>query len=120
MLSVSNSVPKLLLWYGQTLDAHHGPESQAKNSSQTTPTQVNVKDSHMIDLKSCSNIRYDKRDAVHGVSYSIGDEEGWTPVIGRKKKRSVISCIYSSHLYKRDAGKPGTLRNGTERNRNWK
>ena len=40
----------------------------------------------MIDLKSCSNIRYDKRDAAHGISYSIGDEEGWTPVIGRKKR----------------------------------
>ena len=49
-------------------DTHHGPESQAKNSSQTTPTQVNVKDGHMIDLKSCSNIRYDKRDAVHGIA----------------------------------------------------
>ena len=35
-------------------DAHHGPESRAKNSSQNTPTQVNVKDGHMIDLKSCS------------------------------------------------------------------
>ena len=47
-----------------------------------------MKDGHMIDLKSCSNIRHNKRDAVHGVSYSIGDEEDWTPVIG-KKKRSV-------------------------------
>ena len=48
-----------------------------------------MKDGHMIDLKSCSYIRHDNRDAVHGISYSIGDEEGWTPVIGRKEKRSV-------------------------------
>ena len=43
--------------------------------------------------ESCSNIRYDKRDAVHGISYSIGDVEGWTPVIGRKKRS--IPCIFS-------------------------
>ena len=42
-----------------------------------------------IDLNSCSNVRYDKRGTVHGVTYSIGDREGWTPVIGKRAKRSV-------------------------------
>ena len=31
-------------------DAHQDPESQAKNSSQNTPTQVNVKDGHITTL----------------------------------------------------------------------
>ena len=45
------------------------------------------------------NIRYDKRDAVHGVSYSIGDGEGWTPVTGRKKKRFVpLHLLHPPHL----------------------
>ena len=60
--------------------------SQAKNSSQTTPTHIKVKEGHMTNLKSCSNIRHNKRDTVHGVSYSIGDEEGWTPVIGMEEE----------------------------------
>ena len=42
-----------------------------------------------IDLNSCSNVRYDKRGTFHGVTYSIDDREGWTPVIGKRVKRSV-------------------------------
>ena len=48
--------------------------------------------------ESCSNIRYDKRDAVHGVSYSIGDAEGWTPVIGRKKRSFPCIFLVVEHL----------------------
>ena len=40
----------------------------------------------MIYLMSCSIIRYDKREAAHGISYSIDDEESWTPVSGTKKR----------------------------------
>ena len=70
-------------------DAHLGPESEAKqdNSQTSTSTQVNLEKG--IDLNSCSNVRYDKRGTVHGVTYSIGDKEGWTPVIGKRAKRSV-------------------------------
>lgn len=64
--------------------AHLSPENEAKQTS--TSTQVNVEEG--IDLNSCSNVRYDKRGTVHGVTYSIGDEEGWTPVIGKRAKRS--------------------------------
>ena len=77
------------------INVHHGPElspeSQAnctQNSSSTsTPNQTNLKKG--INLNSCSNVKYDKRGAVHGVTYSNGDEEGWTPVIGKRAKRSV-------------------------------
>ena len=78
-------------------DAHLGPESEAKQNSQTsTSTQVNEEKG--IDLNSCSNVRYDKRGTVHGVTYSIGDKEGWTPVIGKRAKRSV-----PRHLLRRRA-----------------
>ena len=70
-------------------DAHLGPESEAKqnNSLTSTSTQVNVEKG--IDLNSCSNVRYDKRGTVHSVTYSIDDREGWTPVIGKRVRRSV-------------------------------
>jgi hypothetical protein len=63
------------------VDAHHsGPEFIAKDSSP-------VQDAD-IDLKSCSNVKYDKRGAVHGVTYTIdNEEEAWTPVVGRRSKR---------------------------------
>ena len=70
-------------------DAHLGPESEAKqnNSLTSTSTQVNMEKG--IDLNSCSDVRYDKRGTVHGVTYSIDDREGWTPVIGKRVKKSV-------------------------------
>ena len=41
-----------------------------------------------IDLQNCDEVTYEKKDDVHGVSYT--DENGlagWTPVVGSKKKR---------------------------------
>ena len=66
------------------VDAHHSPEFLAKNSS---PVQRNLNTD--VNLKSCSSVRYDKRGAVHGVTYG---GSRWTPVVGkrsRRQKRSV-------------------------------
>ena len=45
-------------------------------------------------LGNFSSLAQDKRDAVHGVSYSIGDKEGWTPVIGRRKKTVPLHLLH--------------------------
>ena len=47
----------------------------------------NIKTSPSIDLQNCDEVTYEKKDNIHGVSYT--DENGlagWTPVVGRKKK----------------------------------
>ena len=66
------------------VDAHHSsPEFIAKDSS---PIKDNLNAD--IDLKSCSNVKYDKRGAVHGVTYTNGnEEEAWTPVVSRRSKK---------------------------------
>ena len=44
--------------------------------------------------KNSSDVQYSKKDGVHGVSYTshLG-EQGWTPVIGRRKKRIILDYI---------------------------
>ena len=48
----------------------------------------NIKTSPSIDLQNCDEVTYEKKDDIHGVSYT--DENGlagWTLVVGRKKKK---------------------------------
>ena len=48
----------------------------------------NIKTSPSIDLQNCDEVTYEKKDDIHDVSYN--DENGlagWTPVVGRKKKK---------------------------------
>ena len=42
-----------------------------------------------------NNNNYEKRDGIHGVKYCNGDDgEGWTPVVGKRKRRRVpLHCL---------------------------
>ena len=44
---------------------------------------------HHTDLKACSEIAYQQNGDVHGVSYICDGEEGWTSVIGKRRKYKV-------------------------------
>ena len=46
-----------------------------------------------VDLAICSEIHYEVKEGVHGVAYSLDDESGWTPVVGKKKRRHVPDRI---------------------------
>ena len=45
-----------------------------------------------IDLLACTNVIYEKRGNVHGVSYQCDstNKSGWTPVVGRRKKKTPL------------------------------
>ena len=46
--------------------------------------------SSVVDLKSYNEVTYEKKGDVHGVSHKNEDgSTGWTPVVGKKKKRIV-------------------------------
>ena len=61
------------------IDEHSSPENVSSPS-------------HLVDLASCSEVQYEMKDGIHGVSYNHCDgESGWTPVVGRRKRRSVPS-----------------------------
>ena len=51
-----------------------------------------TRDSSCVDLKTCSDVQYEVRDGVHGVSYHFSSDEGtgWTPVVGRRQKRKAV------------------------------
>ena len=58
--------------------------------SDDSPTGSLDCDSPAVDLAVCSNIEYAMKDGVHGVSYTGHlREQGWTPVVGKRKKRSI-------------------------------
>ena len=46
-----------------------------------------------VDLATCSEIQYEVKEGIHGVAYSHDGERGWTPVVGKKKKRCVPDFI---------------------------
>jgi hypothetical protein len=48
-------------------------------------------DSEQLDLKTCTDVRYEKRDGMHGVVVRHNDEQTWTPVYGRRRKRVPLS-----------------------------
>ena len=50
--------------------------------------------SSAVDLTVCSNVQYEMKDSVHGVSFTshLG-EPGWTPVIGKKKKKIIPDYV---------------------------
>jgi hypothetical protein len=49
-------------------------------------------DLECVDLAACSNVQYEVKDGVHGVSYRCSSDDGnsWTPVVGRRKKRGPV------------------------------
>ena len=95
-------------------NAHHvGPEQSSvtpvkdsidfigdagSNSQVCTPQQD--EQSKPLSLNLCSNVQYDKRGEVHGVTYCTEEgEEGWTPVRGRRRVKRTIPL----HLVRRRA-----------------
>ena len=46
-----------------------------------------------VDLATCSEIQYEVKEGVHGVAYNLDGESGWTPVVGKKKRRCVPDFI---------------------------
>ena len=44
-----------------------------------------------VDLTTCENVVYEKRDEVPGVKYTLNGSETWTPVVKRKRRRSSTS-----------------------------
>ena len=73
------------------LNAHPSPERALpppKSASEASLTR----DSSCVDLQTCSDVQYEVRDGVHGVSYLFSSDEGtgWTPVVGRRQKRKAV------------------------------
>ena len=69
------------------------------NTQASTPQQ----DEETVNLKSCSNVHYDKRDGVQGVTYCTEEgDEGWTPVRKKRVKRAVplhlVRCRAPPHV----------------------
>ena len=61
-------------------------------NSQASVTAIPVSDQANevpLDLFQCDSVRNEMQNDVPGVKYSRGDEEEWTPVIRRKKKRTL-------------------------------
>ena len=50
---------------------------------------VSVSDSYPLDLKNYNEVSYEKKDQLHGISYTFDHTTGWTPVVGRKKKQQL-------------------------------
>ena len=88
------------------IDAQHGTEDEGSSPpvlTATSPKSVGEGErpspsragspSHKtsLNLETCTEVQYENRDGVHGISYrDAGDgEQGWTPVVGKRKKRCV-------------------------------
>ena len=66
------------------------PPREASPTIHETSTSVTGSDSESeVDLLSCDNVSYEKRGDTRRVSHhdSISDKHGWTPVVGRRKKK---------------------------------
>ena len=51
-----------------------------------------------MDLTSCVNVSYERRNGEHGVNFADGNqgEEGWTRVVGRRRRARKSSDSRSS------------------------
>ena len=73
------------------INAHPSPERALPPPKSTSEASL-TRDSSCVDLKTCSDVQYEVRDGVHGVSYHFSSDEGtgWTPVVGRRQKRKAV------------------------------
>ena len=63
------------------------PLLASPSPSKSTTTELSPRSQDGLDLSKCQDVRYESRDYIPGVSYkSVDGEEGWTPVIRRKRK----------------------------------
>ena len=76
------------------------PAEASENLMATTVTPQcgspqNINTSPSVDLQNCDEVTYEKKDHVHGVSYiDENGSAGWTPVVGRKKKRCRLPEVF--------------------------
>ena len=90
------------------IDAQHGSPSVQKTSSLIRSVDESESLSHcssshpgspshktILNLETCTEVQYESRDGVHGVSYHVAEEgeQGWTPVVGKRKKRGHVPCF---------------------------
>ena len=70
----------------------HSGSEQCSTDAGSPPTTSN--NSSAVDLTTCSNVQYKMKDDVHGLSFRnhLG-EQAWTPVIGKKKKRTIPDYV---------------------------
>ena len=64
-------------------------------------------------IQNCDKVTYEKEGHVHGVFYTDeNDSAGWTPVVGREKKRcrlpEVFLCRFSPDTRLRHANQSGS------------
>ena len=50
-------------------------------------------ESQAVDLSECTAIEYEQKDDVHGVKFICDEKEGWTPVIGKRSRHKVPTCL---------------------------
>ena len=50
-------------------------------------------DEPTIDLNACNEIQYHQDGDTHGVKYVCDGREGWTPVVGKRWKYKVPTCL---------------------------
>ena len=74
-------------------DSRRSPSSPKASISPPLKSRASVNldcscDLECVDLAACSDVQYEVKDGVHGVSYrcSSDDDSSWTPVVGRRKK----------------------------------
>ena len=64
------------------------PHDESPHNISAGLPSASDEDVRPVDLKLCSEVNYEKKGCVHGVSYCNNcGEAGWTPVVGRKRRR---------------------------------
>ena len=46
-----------------------------------------------VDLNTCTAVEYEQKDDAHGVRFICDKKEGWTPVIGKRSRHKVPTCL---------------------------
>ena len=74
-------------------DSDHSVSPLQENGSSVKESDISDQDEDQaaaIDLNACSEIVYHHQDdGTHGVKYICDRKEGWTPVIGKRRKYKV-------------------------------
>ena len=68
-------------------------EENTHESDHSSETTGSDSEQH-IDLKICTDVKYEKREGVHGVVVRHrNNEQTWTPVYGRRRKRIPLNEV---------------------------
>ena len=64
------------------------PQHQSDHNISTASSSASEGEVCPVDLKTCGEISYEKKGCVHGVSFNEeSGETGWTPIVGKKRRR---------------------------------